>query len=223
MTSAPASRSTPGREGGGSTLGAVDDDLQRAERRLHDAEQVPHVRLDHAGRTVIVRTQPADIGAGRAVLRRRDDERLDLILDLVGELEASAAEHLDPVVGHRIVAGGKHDPEVGAARRHGMRHRRGRHHTQLDDVSAGAREARRNGSLEQLAGRARVAADHDRGARHRQHRHSADCRWPWRAQGSDRRSRDPEHHRSRKRRGPSTACCTAAPCGPSSGRTSCAP
>ena len=113
--------------------------------------------------SVVVR-DPADAGAGRPVPGLAGAvllvDRLDPVLELVVELVAAAGEELDAVVRHGVVAGGEHHAEVGAQRAGEIRHRRGGQHTDPQDVHARAREARHDGGLQELAGRARIAPDH---------------------------------------------------------------
>ena len=59
------------------------------------------------------RPTPAPGRAGPALA----EPGLDLVLDRVGQLVPAAGEELDPVVRHRVVAGGQHHAEVGVERR----------------------------------------------------------------------------------------------------------
>ena len=117
-----------GRDRGGGAVRAVDDDAcSPVSGRSTVDEQV---------REVVARPRRAGRGPGRR--RRRsgrwsserpgDDGPLDRGLDGVGQLVAAAAEQLDAVVGHRVVAGRDHDAEVGAvsAGQEGERGRRQR-------------------------------------------------------------------------------------------------
>ena len=87
-------------------------------------------------------------------------DALDLVLQLVGELVTAAGEELDPVVGHRVVAGGEHHTEVGAQLAGEERHRGGGQHTDAQHVDARAGEAGHDGRLEELPGRSRIPPDH---------------------------------------------------------------
>ena len=62
--------------------------------------------------------------------------RLDLALDLVGQLVAVRAEQLDAVVIVGVVRGGDHHAEVGAHRARQHRHRRRRHRAEQQHVHA---------------------------------------------------------------------------------------
>ena len=88
-------------------------------------------------------------------------QRLDLALDVVGQLEAVRPEQLDAVVLVGIVRGRDHDAEVGAHRagQHGDGRRR--HRAEQQHVHADRREAGLQGVFDHVAGQARVLADHD--------------------------------------------------------------
>ena len=89
------------------------------------------------------------------------DQRLDLMLDLVGQLVAVRAEQLDAVVVERIVRGRDHDAEVGAHRagQHGDGRRR--HRAEQQHVHADRGEAGDQRGLDHVAGKPRILADDD--------------------------------------------------------------
>jgi hypothetical protein len=98
--------------------------------------------------------------ARRADLDVRGPEHaLDLVLGLVGELEAVAAEELDPVVLVGVVRRREHDAEVEPVAADQQR-RAGRRQDAAEQRLAARRgDARGHGGLEHVAGLARVADD----------------------------------------------------------------
>ena len=93
---------------------------------------------------------------------RLQDERLDLLLQRVAELEALGGEHLDAVVLERIVRCRDHDARVGVRIDRQIRHARRRDHAEAHNVAAAGRQARDERRLEHIRGNARVLADDDR-------------------------------------------------------------
>ncbi len=89
------------------------------------------------------------------------DQRLDLLLDLVGQLVAVRAEQFDAVVVVGVVRGRNHHAEVGAhrARQHGDRGRR--HRAEQEHVHAHRGEAGDQRRLDHVAGEPGILADHD--------------------------------------------------------------
>ena len=144
----------------GGAIGAIDDDLEARQvettthRRLH--------RLDVAAIGVVEPLGAADRPrAGEPDLRRRRDQRLDLGLDRIGELEAVRTEQLDAVVLEGIVRGRDHHADIGAHRPRQEADRRRRHRAQQQHVDADRQEARRYALLDHVAGKPRVLADDD--------------------------------------------------------------
>ena len=85
-----------GRHGGRGAVRAVDDDVQAVQPGRLGVEQVRAVPLDG----VVGEVQPADRGAGGPQLRAGVDRRLDLGLEVVGQLAARrAANSLTPLSG----------------------------------------------------------------------------------------------------------------------------
>ena len=84
---------------------------------------------------------------------------LDLPLDLVGELEPVAGEHLDAVVLIRVVAGADDHARVGPHRRGDECDPRRRQRAADHHVRAHRHDPRRERRLEQIAGEAGVLAD----------------------------------------------------------------
>ena len=87
------------------------------------------------------------------------DQRLDLVLDVVVELEAVGTEQLDAVVVEGIVRGRDHHADIGAhgAREHSDRRRRDRAGEQ--HVHADRGEARDQRGLDHVAGEPGILAD----------------------------------------------------------------
>jgi hypothetical protein len=139
----------------GGAVRAVDDDAQPVEPVRRRGEQA----VDVAVRGVHEPVHAADAGAGRA-LPGLVEAPLDGVLDLVRQLVPAAREDLDAVVRHRVVRGGEHDAEVRARARHERGDAGRRQHAGVVDVHPGAGQAGDHGGGQELAGGARVAADH---------------------------------------------------------------
>ena len=104
----------------------------------------------------------AEAGALRQPLvDRLVEQLLDLLLDVVGQLEALRAEQLDAVVLEQIVRGRDHHAEIGAHRLGQHRHRRRRHRAEQQHVHADRGEAGHHGVFDHVAGQPRVLADDD--------------------------------------------------------------
>ena len=88
------------------------------------------------------------------------EQRLDLLLEGVGELVPVAVEELDAVVLRRVVRGGDHDAQV--EREQGDRRRR--QDSGENGVAACGNDTARERLLELRPGAARVAADEDAAA-----------------------------------------------------------
>ena len=88
------------------------------------------------------------------------DQRLDLELGFVGQLEAVGIEKLDAIVGELIVRGRDHDADIGTQRprEHGDSGRR--HGAELEHIDADGREARHQRILDHVAREPGVLADH---------------------------------------------------------------
>ncbi len=153
-----------GRDPGGGAVRLVQDDLEAVEPVGQDADEVGDVPVE----ALRVVGDPADAGAGRAVPRRTGAvllvDRLDPVLQLVGELVAAAREELDAVVGHRVVAGGEHHADVRAERPGEVRDGGRRQHAHPQHVHPGAGQARHDGGLQELSGCPRITSDHGRRA-----------------------------------------------------------
>ena len=154
VTFAPGVAERLGRDAGGGAVGAVEHDVQAVEAVRQRAEEVDDVAVLGVGEAA----DAADAAADRRELLLAE-ERLDAVLDLVGELRAAEREELDAVVGGRVVRRRDHHAEVGAD---GVDQERGRGRGDdagVEHVDAGARETRRHGGGEELAGDAGVARD----------------------------------------------------------------
>ncbi len=120
--------------------------------------------LDVALGAVVGVDDPADAVAHGGV-RGHAEHALDLLLQGVLQLLAAPREELDAVVGGRVVAGGEHHAEVGTELAGEMGDRRGGEHPHAHHVHAGAGQTGDDGGLQELAGGARVTADHGLGSR----------------------------------------------------------
>ncbi len=158
----PGPRESLGRDVGGGAVRLVQDDLQAVEPIGEHSDEMGDVTVEALG----VVADPAHAGAGGTGPRLAGAvllvDRLDAVLQLVGELVAAAGEELDTVVRHGVVAGGEHDSDVGAQGAGEVGHGRGRQHADAQHVDAGAGEAGHHGGLQELSGGAGVAAHHGR-------------------------------------------------------------
>ena len=204
----------------GRAVRAVEDDLEAGERLVEGGDQVRGVLLD--GRAV--RRHPAHLGAGRPV-PLLVEVLLDLALERVVELDPAAGEELDAVVGHRVVGRGDHHAHVGAEGVGEVGDARRRQHPQPQHVDAGGRQAGHHRVLEELPGDPGVAAD-DRErplaaaaepAVLDEHpgRSNAEAQGQLSGQMTVRQAPDPVGAEDPHLRNWISACCTAAPYGPS--------
>ena len=100
--------------------------------------------------------------AGHIVVAKEHDV-LDLLLQLVGELEALAVEDFDAVVLKGVVAGGDDDAGVGPLVHGDPGHAGGGQGAQVHHVRAGGAQPGNEGTLQQVAGDTGVLADGDQG------------------------------------------------------------
>ena len=146
----------------GGAVGAIDHDAQPVETER--ARQRALGEFDVAVVHAVDALGAAEIGAlGELLGQVGIDQRLDLVLDLVGELVAVGPEQLDAVVVVGIVRGRDHHAEIGAHRagEHGdrrRRHRAGQQHVHADRGEAGDQRG-----LDHVARQAGVLADQRRG------------------------------------------------------------
>ena len=153
----------PQRLGGnlvGGAVSAVDHDAQAVEcqvagkRALGELDVAILHAVDALGAAKIA-------GGGEPVAEIGVEQRLDLALHRVRQLQPVGAEQLDAVVVIGIVRGGDHDAEIAA---HGMgehgdarrRNRAGEQHVHADGQEPGGQRV-----LDHVAGQARVLADDD--------------------------------------------------------------
>jgi len=121
-------------------VGAVDDDPQAVE--AHGARQRALGELDVAVVDAVDALGAAEVGAfGESLGEVAIDQRLDLLLDPVGELVAVGAEQLDAVVVIGIVRGRDHHAEIGAHGTGEHAHGRRRHRPGEQDIHADRGEA----------------------------------------------------------------------------------
>jgi hypothetical protein len=146
----------------GRAVGDVDDDVET--RRVSRAGQLSPVIHVPPEQVAGVERPAEPVRRGSRQLVGAPDQRLELILERVVELQPVPVEHLETVVLGRIVRGRDHDPRLERALGGQEGERRGRDHPHLVDVDAKAGGARRDRGNEHVPGTARVLADHD-GAR----------------------------------------------------------
>ena len=136
---------------------AVDHDRQALERPLGRGHQMLQVAF-----------APDPVLAHPAGLARRPgrfgQQRLDLVLELVGELRAVAREELDAVVLRRIVRCGDHDARRRVELGREERDRRGRLHPGQDHVASRRSDAVRQRLLQPDPRATRVAPHQERRA-----------------------------------------------------------
>ena len=216
------------------TVRRIDDDFEPVEPVRQGLEQVVEVALAQ----LRLLPDPADPGTG-GPLPVLAQPGLDRVLQLVGELVPAAGEELQPVVRHRVVAGRDDRAEVRPQRRGQVGHRRGGDDSDVDHVDTGAGQAGDDGRAEELPGRPGVAADDGHrpvplegtdlgqhvggrdGQVERQLGGQVAVGQPAHTVGAeDAAHQEPELPLRRRR---VSAWSTGEPCGPSSGRTSCAP
>ena len=143
------------------TVAAIDGDREPIERQVARERALGEDVVAADG--IVDAEGLPDLGSGRAerVDRVREDEPLDLRLELVGELEPGRAEELDAVVLEGIVRRGDDDPGVGAERAGEERDARGGERPDQEHVDSHGADARGHGGLEHVAREARVLADQD--------------------------------------------------------------
>ena len=147
-------------------MGAVHHHGQPVEPQRAGLAQVAQIAV---GRVPGV-DDPTEPGADRAQPGIAD-QGFDLILGAVVELAPAGAEDLDAVVGHRVVRGGDHHPEVGVIGARQVGHRGGGQHPHPQRVDPLAGQPGDHRGLEHFAAGPRVAADHrDPAARRRRAR-----------------------------------------------------
>ena len=146
-----------GADDGGGAVGGVDDDAQPGQVGGRGVDEVVDVVLVGDG---LALDDAADVGAGGPVVDLAQ-EGLDLVLDGVGELVATAGDELDAVVREGVVGGGDHDAQLDVLGGRQVGDRRGGQDAHTGDVDPGGGQARADGVVEELSGGAGVAA-HDR-------------------------------------------------------------
>ena len=141
---------------GSSTVRAVDRDLHAAQI---GADRLNEVRDVGVLRPRVVGVDLTD-GVAGGTIPVGVHERLDLVLHRVGQLVAAVRKELDAIVGHRVVRRGDHDAQIhGVLRGRQVRDRGRRNNADASHVHAGARQARREGVVEELARNTGVAAN----------------------------------------------------------------
>ena len=151
-----------GSGGVGGAVSAVHQDVQpgqiAGDGGLQVVDVVGHRLLRHVAHL-------ADLPVGLAgnVVVAEEDDVLDLLLQLVGELEALAVEDLDAVVLKGVVAGGDDDASIRLLVHRHPGHARSGQSAQVQHVSAGGTQARNEGALQQVARDTGVLADGHQG------------------------------------------------------------
>ena len=147
---------------GGGAVRTVDRDLHAAQVGANSPHEMREVGILSPR---VIGVDLTDAIAGGA-LPLRIHEGLNLILNGIGELVTAVREELNAVIGHRIVGGGNHDAEVNGV----LGSRQMRDSGRGDDadaghIHAGARQASREGVIEELARNARVTPNDRAGLR----------------------------------------------------------
>ena len=152
----------PGGGGGGGTVGAVHQNAQAAQSGVDGSLQVVDVVL--AGLRGHV-AHLADIRAGfhGHVVGAEQDDILDLLLQLIGELEALSVKNFDAVVLKGVVAGRDHNARVrpGVYRHPG--YARGGQGAQVQHIRPGGAQPGDQRALEQVSRDTGVLADGHQG------------------------------------------------------------
>ena len=144
----------------GGAVGAIDHHAQAVEAEV--ARQRALGEFDVAVMDAVDAAGAAETGALRQPLVERFIEQLlDLLLDVVGQLEALRAEQLDAVVLEQVMRGGNHHAEIGAHRLGQHRHRRRRHRAEQQHIHADRGEAGHHRVFDHVAGKPRILADDD--------------------------------------------------------------
>ncbi len=143
-----------GRDSGCRAVRAVEYDMDAVEPVRQRAEQVKDVAV----LGVCEPGDAADVGPGGLQLGLREGV-LDALLDDVGQLDASAREDLDPVVGRRVVGCRDHDAEVGVAIGDQERGGGRRQHAGIEHVDTRGGESCSDGRREELTRDAGIARD----------------------------------------------------------------
>ena len=144
----------------GGTVRAVQRNAQAFERVFrHRTLHMIHIIPQCLGRG----GNRADLAAGGelGLFLVIEHDRLDLLLERVGQLIAGAAENLDAVEFAGVVRSGDHHTRVGPVLFHQVGHRRGRHYAQMHHIRADAAKARGQRAFKHVGGNARVLADQD--------------------------------------------------------------
>ena len=147
---------------GSSTVRAVDRDLHAAQI---GADRLDEVRDVGVLGPCVISVDLTDGVAGRTI-PLGVHERLDLVLHGIGQLVAAVRKELDAIVGHGVVRRRDHDAQIhGVLRGRQVRDRGRRNDADASHVHTGARQARREGMVEELARNTGVAADDRAGLR----------------------------------------------------------
>ena len=139
-----------------SAIRAVNGDLHATQVRANRLNQVFKVGL--ASPRVVRINVPH--GSASRTIPLHAHERLDLVLNRIGELVATVSEELDAVVLHRIMRRRNHDTQVhsvlgGCQMRDG---RRG-NNTNTRHIHASARQTRRKSMVKELARNTRITTN----------------------------------------------------------------
>ena len=151
-----------GGSGVGGAVGAVHQDTQSGQVTGDGALQMVDVvqggLLRHIAHLADLRSRLA----GHVVVGKEDDV-LDLLLQLVGQLEALAVENFDPVVLKGVVAGRDDDAGVRLLVHRHPGHPRGGQSAQVQHIGSGGAQSRDQRALQQVSGDPGVLADGDQG------------------------------------------------------------
>ena len=103
------------------------------------------------------------MGLSGHVVVAEEDDLLDLLLQLVGQLEALAVEDLDAIVLEGVVTGGDDDARIRPLVHRHPGHAGGGQGAQVQHVGPRGAQPRDEGALQQVAGDAGILADGDQG------------------------------------------------------------
>ena len=149
-------KQTAGR-GAGRSVGAVHRQAHAPQIHVGHVQQVADIIVHR----VVTAGHPANIAAGGGGRRLRavQDNRLDFLLQVVGQLIALAVENLDTIVFAGVVRRGNHDARVRLILAHQVSHRRRGHHAQQLHVGAHRAQPGHQRRLQHIGGHPGILAD----------------------------------------------------------------
>ena len=145
------------RRAGGRAVCTVDANPHTGQRKRDRALDVVHIITHHVRRSGYA----ADVApcGDRRNVGVVEDDGLDLLFERIWQLIAVAAENFDPIELAGVVRRCEHHARVRFVFADQERHRRGRHNTELHNISPHAAQASCNCTLQHIGRNARVFSD----------------------------------------------------------------